>query len=83
MIDYINAILGGGYIQNVKIINAEWFGVPRERRRYIVFGIRKDLGPSNEISLPTAPENISLITVGDTIFDLMQNEVGYDPKCLD
>lgn len=83
MIDYINAILGGGYIQNVKIINAEWFGAPRERRRYIVFGIRKDLGPSNEISLPTAPENISLITVGDTIFDLMQNEVEYDPKYPD
>ena len=47
MIDYINAILGGEYIQNVEIINAEWFGVPRERRRYNVFGIRKDLCPSN------------------------------------
>ena len=25
------------------VFNAEWFGVPQERRRYIVVGIRRDI----------------------------------------
>ena len=78
VIDYVNAILGGEYVQNGETINAEWFGVPQERRRYIVFGIRKDLCPSNEVSLPTPPQNGSATTVGEAILDLMPYEVGYD-----
>ena len=41
--DYVNAILGGEYIQKGDTVNAEWFGVPQERRRHIVIGIRRDL----------------------------------------
>ena len=34
VIDYINAILGNQYIQKGATLNAEWFGVPQERRRF-------------------------------------------------
>ena len=34
VIDYVNAILGGEYVQVGNTVNAEWFGVPQERRRY-------------------------------------------------
>lgn len=80
VIDYVNAILGGEYVQNGGTINAEWFGVPQERRRYIVFGIRKDLCPGNTVSLPEAPKEYHLTTVGEAILDLQKCEVGYDPK---
>ena len=52
VIDYINAILGGEYSQIGSTVNAEWFGVPQTRKRYIVIGIRKDLYPNINPSLP-------------------------------
>lgn len=33
VIDYINAILGDKYVQDGCTVNAEWYGVPQERRR--------------------------------------------------
>ena len=80
VIDYVNAILGGEYIQHGDTINAEWFGVPQERRRYIVFGIRKDLCPNNTVTLPTAPDEYHITTVGEAILDLQNYDVGYEPK---
>lgn len=80
VIDYVKAILGGEYVQNSSTINAEWFGVPQERRRYIVFGIRKDLCPDDTVALPTAPENLHITTVGEAILDLQKYSVGYNPK---
>ena len=64
VIDYVNAILGGEYIQVGDTVNAEWFGVPQERRRYIVMGIRKDLYPNVKPQLPTQPEKLKIVTVG-------------------
>lgn len=80
VIDYVNAILGGEYIQNGSTINAEWFGVPQERRRYIVVGIRKDLCSNGTITLPTAPKSLHTTTVGEAILDLQKYPVGYSPK---
>lgn len=80
VIDYVNAILGGEYIQNGGTVNAEWFGVPQERRRYIVFGIRKDLCSTENIPLPVPPNEYHVTTVGEAILDLQHCEVGYDPK---
>ena len=81
VIDYVNAILGDEYIQKGNIFNAEWFGVPQERRRYIVVGIRKDiyLKKGIELVLPNAPTVDSIPTVGDAILDLSVYEVGYEP----
>lgn len=80
VIDYINAILGDEYIQDGCTVNAEWYGVPQERRRYIVIGVRKDIFKKEKLSMPVAPENITLLTVGDAISDLQRYEVCYEPK---
>ena len=76
--DYVNAILGGEYIQVGNTVNAEWFGVPQERRRHIVIGIRKDLYNDVELKLPEAPEDLEVTTVRQAIMDLADYEVGYE-----
>lgn len=78
VIDYINAILGDEYVQDGRTVNAEWFGVPQERRRYIVIGIRKDLFNKEQILMPDAPENTPLITVADAIADLQDYDVCFE-----
>ena len=83
VIDYINAILGGEYEQKGFTVNAEWFGVPQDRKRYIVIGIRKDLFHKKEISIPAKPEDASAVSVGDAILDLVDYQVGYEPNFPD
>ncbi|QWT53575.1 DNA cytosine methyltransferase [Eubacterium sp. MSJ-33] len=78
VIDYINAILGGEYIQVGNTVNAKWFGVPQERKRYIVMGIKNDLYHNIEPQLPTKPEKLKNITVGDAIMDLSTYTAGYE-----
>lgn len=41
VIDYINAILGDEYEQDGCTVNAEWYGVPQERMRYIVILLKE------------------------------------------
>jgi DNA (cytosine-5)-methyltransferase 1 len=77
VIDYINSILGDYYKHIGSVINARWFGVPQERLRYIIMGIRSDISNSQDISLPKEPDIIPLITVGDAILDLQNCEVSY------
>lgn len=81
VIDYVNAILGGGYVQKGGTVYAEWFGVPQERRRHIVIGIRKDIYEQSnaELELPKEPANFTLRTVADAINDLTVYPVGYTP----
>lgn len=78
VIDYINAILGDEYTQNGDVIHAEWFGVPQERRRYIIIGLRKDLFIEDKVSLPTSSQEPHIFTVGDAISDLEQYPAYYD-----
>ena len=80
VIDYVKAILGGAYQQIGDTVNAEWFGVPQIRKRYIVMGIRKDLCISSKLELPKKPLEYTIPNVGDAIGDLKGYQVGYDPK---
>ncbi len=80
VIDYINAILNGEYVQVGDTLNAKWFGVPQERKRYIVMGIRKEIHPDVIPKLPKEPKNISVPTVDDAILDLQGYDVGYEFK---
>lgn len=82
VIDYVNAILGGEYAQIGNTVNAEWFGVPQERRRYIVMGIRKDLYPDSILEQISAPNIINVPTVGEAILDLESYAVGYTPSYI-
>lgn len=78
VIDYINAILGDEYEQDGCTVNAEWYGVPQERMRYIVIGIRKDKFKKEKLLMPTAPENVPILTVGDAIADLRSYNAYYE-----
>lgn len=81
VIDYVNAILGNGYIQKGDTFKAEWFGVPQERRRHIVIGIRRDIYEKSgkELILPEEPENCVSHTVREAIEDLAIYPIGYTP----
>ena len=80
VIDYVNAILGEQYIQKGTNVNAEWFGVPQERRRYIIIGVRKDIYEKigREIKSLEAPKELLVNTVEDALDDLAVYEAGYD-----
>lgn len=77
VIDYINAVLGESYKQKGATINATWFGVPQERKRHIIIGVRADKIRDKHIQLPTQPDQIPHVTVADAIFDLIPYEVSY------
>lgn len=83
VIDYINAILGDQYIQKGATLNAEWFGVPQERRRYIVIGLRKDGKSEIGITLPTESVCDKHFTVADAIMDLAEYPVSLEKSCKD
>lgn len=81
VIDYVNAVLGGLYVQVGDTVNAEWFGVPQERKRYFVVGIRKDIYEKSrkELKLPKKPDGLKVNTVSDAIKDLEQYDAEYEP----
>lgn len=80
VIDYVNAILGDEYSQKGGTLGAEWFGVPQERRRYIVIGIRKDIIKGEKVIVPEEPSEYNIVTVGEAIMDLCDYTVGYEKE---
>jgi len=55
-----------GYVVSVKMLNAQDYGVPQRRKRYIIVGVRKDVG--RRFQYPTVSDGI--LTVRDTIGNL-------------
>lgn len=82
VVDYIHAVLNGDYIQNSTILNATWFGIPQERKRFVFVGIRKDVitDATKDIQLPEEPENLEKISVKDAFFDLMPYEISFEAE---
>jgi len=76
VIDYVNAILGDKYVQHGATLCAEWFGVPQERRRHIVIGVRKDVLGDRGFEMPAEPEKYTTVTVGEAILDLSAYKAG-------
>lgn len=68
--EYVNKILGDKYIKNSGVVNSLWFGVPQERRRFIMIGINKDFIKEPSVDMPV-DQNFPIITVGEAIMDLM------------
>lgn len=77
VIDYIEAVLGNDYVQKGATVNARWYGVPQERWRYIIIGIRADIIGDRELITPDEPNIIPNVTVGEAIFDLMGCKVSF------
>jgi DNA (cytosine-5)-methyltransferase 1 len=73
VIDYVKKVLNGTYIQNSGTVNALWFGVPQNRKRYIIMGVRSDISKKDEVTLPKDAETYN-ISVKQAIFDLMNYE---------
>lgn len=80
VIDYVNAILGNEYVQDGGTVCSEWYGVPQERRRYIVIGVHRDYIKGTEVKLPKAPDKYKVHTVWDAFGDLVDYEVGYESE---
>lgn len=74
VLDYIDAVLGDEYVQKGNVVNSLWFGVPQERKRYIIFGIRKEALGEKDVSLPIEPASYAKISVGEAILDLQEYE---------
>lgn len=56
-----------GYNINYKLLRASDYGVPQQRYRVILVGIRKDLGITYDFPTPTHQKNDKSLTVGKAI----------------
>lgn len=76
VIEYVNNILGDTYVKKGDVLNSLWYGVPQERKRYIMLGIRSDIATVEKIKLPDGSGELpSIVTVGQAIMDLEGYEV--------
>lgn len=75
--DYVKKIVEDQYYTNSDVLNAIWFGVPQERRRFIFMGIKKELCNEENVKLPLGkPERV--VTVKKAISDLVKYETVDD-----
>ena len=82
VIDYVDAILGESYQQVGGTLNALWFGVPQDRKRYITMGVRADVLGEKKLQILKEPDKYQLVTVEDAIFDLKGYPVSEDKNSM-
>ena len=83
VIDYVNAILGNEYIQHGATLNAVCFGVPQERKRHIVIGVRSDCLENGNFDMLRDPKEYDTVTVEDAISDLEVYDVSLKSECME
>ena len=83
VIDYVNAILGNEYIQRGATLNAVCFGVPQERKRHIVIGVRRDCLENESFDMLQEPKKYDTVTVEEAISDLMEYDVSLEAECAE
>lgn len=71
VIDYVDKIVADKYELCGGVVNSLWYGVPQDRKRYIVFGIKKGLLGEKNLHAPYEPKEYPLISVNDAILDLI------------
>lgn len=71
VIKYVEKIVAEEYTQCGDIVNALWYGVPQDRKRYVVFGVRKDMLGMKKLKMPDEPNEVNIISVNDAIMDLI------------
>lgn len=77
--EYVNKILGDKYVCKSGVVNSLWFGVPQERKRFIMIGICKEKIGEREIDFPKEESEV-IVTVGEAINDLKDYEAYDDVK---
>lgn len=75
--DYADRILGTEYIKNNAVLDALWFGVPQDRKRFIMIGVRSDIMKEKNIIFPDGKDAPAPTTVGEAIMDLANVQVAY------
>lgn len=83
VIDYVNAILGNEYIQRGATLNAVCFGVPQERKRHIVIGVRRDCLENESFDMLQEPKKYDTVTVEEAISDLVVYDVSLESECAE
>lgn len=68
---YVEKIVAEKYVQCGDVVNSLWYGVPQDRKRYIVFGVRKDILGLKRLEMPNMPKKVKTVTVNDAIMDLI------------
>ncbi len=82
VIEYVNKILGDAYIKDSGEVNSLWFGVPQERRRFIMMGVRADIIKEGEVRIPREEDcKYEEVSVGQAIFDLAGYDVTAELNC--
>ena len=75
--DYVKKVVEDQYYTNSEVLNAIWFGVPQERRRFIFMGIKKELCDKENVILPSGDQE-KVVNVKDAIYDLVKYETVDD-----
>lgn len=71
VIQYVKKIVAEDYEQCGDVVNSLWYGVPQDRKRYVIFGVKKDILGAQKLEMPSKPEKIQTISVNDAIIDLI------------